>query len=206
VLSAFGAATADVRRERVASVRGLMPVPAEAIVKALEQVEAGVLEDLAADGVAPADRTVAFEADVRFRRQTFEIPVPLRGIDQLVDDFREEYARRYGRGALVLGTPVELVCVRAIGSGRTPKARLGERDDPRPDATGRGPTPVGVRSVRIDRGPDGRVVVDVHDGAALRPGHRIAGPALVDGTDTTVWVPPGAALHVDRHYTFEVTV
>ncbi|HWW45018.1 MAG TPA: hydantoinase/oxoprolinase family protein, partial [Acidimicrobiia bacterium] len=102
VLSAFGAATADVRRERVASVRGLMPVPAEAIVKALEQVEAGVLEDLAADGVAPADRTVAFEADVRFRRQTFEIPVPLRGIDQLVDDFREEYARRYGRGALVL--------------------------------------------------------------------------------------------------------
>jgi len=206
VLSAFGAATADVRRERVASVRGLMPVPTESIVKALEQVEAGVLEDLAADGVAPADRTVAFEADVRFRRQTFEIPVPLRGIDRLVEDFREEYARRYGRGALVLGTPVELVCVRAIGCGRTPKARLGERDDPRPDDTGRGPTPAGVRSVRIDRGPEGRVVVDVHDGAALRPGHRIAGPALVDGTDTTVWVPPGAALHVDRHYTFEVTV
>jgi len=61
------------------------------------------------------------------------------------------------------------------------------------------------RSVRLERGPGGTATVDVHDAVDLRPGDRLAGPALVDGTDTTVWVPPGAALVVDRHATLEVT-
>jgi N-methylhydantoinase A len=207
VLSAFGAATADVRRERVASVVGLMPVADETIDKARRQLEAAVRDDLAADAVAPADRSVAFEADLRFRRQTFELPVPWREDGDLVAAFREEYARRYGRGALVLGTPVELVCLRAIGTGRTAKASLAA---PAPSGAGAGrpagpARPARQRSVRLRRGPGGRETVDVHDAAGLRTGHRIDGPALVDGTDTTVWVPPGAALVVDRHGTLEVT-
>ncbi len=204
VLSAFGAATADVRRERVASVGGLMPVATEAVAKALAEVEAAVREDLAADGVAAAGRSVAFEADLRFRRQTFEIAVPFRGTERLVDDFREEYARRYGRGALVLGTPVELVAVRAIGTGETPKARLEPRDAPPTTVTA--PSGRARRSVRTARGPDGRSDVDVHDGAALAPGVRISGPAVIDGTDTTLWVPAGATLVVDRYSTCEVTL
>jgi N-methylhydantoinase A len=213
VLSAFGAATADVRRERVVSVGGLMPVPTEAIGKALEEAEAAVLEDLAADGVARQDRSVAFEADLRFRRQTFEIAVPLRGTERLVDDFRDEYARRYGRGALVLGTPVELVAVRAIGTGATPKARL-ERNDAiaagskarlGPEAAARTGTS-GRRSVRVARGPGGRTDVDAYASAALAPGRRITGPAVIDGTDTTLWVPPGATLRVDPYSTCEVTL
>jgi N-methylhydantoinase A len=39
----------------------------------------------------------------------------------------------------------------------------------------------------------------VHDGGALTAGHRVTGPALVDGADTTVWVPAGAEAHVDAH-------
>jgi N-methylhydantoinase A len=200
VLSAFGAATADVRRERVASVSGLMPVPADAIAKALAEVEAAVLEDLAADGVAAEDRSLAFEADLRFRRQTFEIAVPFRGAEHLVDDFREEYARRYGRGALVLGTPVELVAVRAIGTGATPKARLVPR------GAGEGSGAARRRSVRVERGPEGRRDVDCFDATALVPGLRITGPALVDGSDTTLWVPPGTTLNVDAYSTCEVTL
>ena len=203
VLSAFGAATADVRRERVASVLGLMPVAAETVDKARRQLQAGVLDDLAADGVAPGDRSVAFEADLRFRRQTFEIAVPWHGDCDLVEGFREEYARHYGRGALVLGTPVELVCLRAVGTGRTAKASLAMPDD---IDTTPGPAPaVGTRAVRVGRGPSATVTVDVYDATGLRRGHRVAGPALVDGTDTTVWVPPGAALLVDRHATLDVT-
>jgi N-methylhydantoinase A len=200
VLSAFGAATADVRRERVASLRGVMPVPVEAFDKARQQVEAAVMEDLAADGVTPADRSVAFEADLRFRRQTFEIPVPWVEGGDLVAAFLEEYARRYGRGALVLGTPIELVCVRAVGTGRTPKAAVAAR----PPGSAR-PSAVATRQVRVDRGPSGVLGVDVYDAAALGPGHRIVGPALVDGSDTTVWVPPGATLLLDRYCTMEVS-
>jgi len=162
-----------------------------------------VVEDLAADGVAPADRSVTFEADLRFRRQTFEIAVPWRGAERLADDFRDEYARRYGRGALVLGTPVELVAVRAIGTGTTPKARLEARGTAGPGPARRDGA---RRSVRVDRGPHGRTDVEVYDGADLVPGFRITGPAVIDGADTTVWVPAGAALHVDPYSTCEVTL
>jgi len=209
VLSAFGAATADVRRERVASVTGLMPVDAGTIAKALADVEAAVREDLEADGVAPEDRTVAFEADLRFRRQTFEIAVAYRGAEHLVEDFRDEYARRYGRGALVLGTPVELVAVRAIGTGATPKARLVSAAGAAPaagTAGSAGSAGAGRRSVRIARGPGGRVELDAYDARALAPGRRVTGPAVIDGTDTTLWVPPGATLEVDPYSTSEVTV
>jgi N-methylhydantoinase A/oxoprolinase/acetone carboxylase beta subunit len=41
----------------------------------------------------------------------------------------------------------------------------------------------------------------VHDGAALRPGHALAGPALVDGSDTTMWIPGGVSAQVDAHGT-----
>jgi N-methylhydantoinase A len=39
--------------------------------------------------------------------------------------------------------------------------------------------------------------VACYDAPALGPGHRIEGPALVDGTDMTVWIPEGAVARVD---------
>ena len=37
-----------------------------------------VLGDLAADGVAESDRSVVFEADLRFKRQIWELSIPSR--------------------------------------------------------------------------------------------------------------------------------
>jgi len=64
----------------------------------------------------------------------------------------------------------------------------------------------GTRPVRLERADSGRRDVPVHDGAALVPGHRIAGPALVDGSDTTVWVPPGSRARVDAVGTLLVEI
>jgi N-methylhydantoinase A len=123
----------------------------------------------------------------------------------LLDDFRQEYAKRYGQGSIVLGAPIELVSLRAIGIGRTTQATLeiGERT-PVPDGTPA--EPATTRPVRLDRGADGSRDVDVHDGAALQPGHTVSGPALIDGSDTTIWVPPGAVGRVDELGTFIMEV
>ena len=43
-------------------------------------------------------------------------------------------------------------------------------------------------------------------GADLRPGHALSGPALIDGSDTTIWIPAGAAATVDAHGTLDVEV
>ena len=54
-----------------------------------------------------------------------------------------------------------------------------------------------TRSVSLERGA-APTPVPVLEKAALRPGHRFNGPALVDAVDTTIWVPAGVTARVDR--------
>jgi N-methylhydantoinase A len=210
VLSAFGAATADVRRERIRAVIEPVPFDATALAKIADELRAEVEADLAADNIATEDRSVSFEADLRFKRQVWELAIPLPAteldgsqLDTLVETFKDEYARRYGRGSIVLGAPIELVNLRAIGSGRTARASFSAGQRPGV-APGTPAEPCGVRSVQVERGAEGRREVPVYDEDVLVPGHRLAGPAIVDGADTTVWVPEQAAVRVSDQGTMVV--
>lgn len=207
VLSAFGAATTDIRRERIRSVLSSFPLDPGQIEETLVELRAAALDDLATDGVAEADRSVLFEADLRFARQISEItrPLPPSGFDKAAQDyllqgFCAEYTRRYGHGALVLGAPVELVAIRAVGIGRTTRARLAPLNT---DSVSPGTAaPVARhRSVRLERGEGGRRAVPVFDGTALRPGHALNGPALIDAPDTTIWVPEAMMASVNAQGT-----
>jgi len=212
VLSAYGAATADVRRERLKAVLGQFPIDPALVQKEAAELRAGVWEDLAADGIPEGDRHVAFEADLRFKRQVWEIPIPLpdgplqsADMHTLVDDFRTEYAQRYGRGSIVLNAPVEFVSLRAIGTGTTLKASI-DAMDLASVARGTASEPVGQRRVWVERGRDGAVDVDVHSGDRLHPGQTVRGPAVIDGTDTTIWVPEMTTLEVSPHGTLVLEV
>jgi N-methylhydantoinase A/oxoprolinase/acetone carboxylase beta subunit len=59
--------------------------------------------------------------------------------------------------------------------------------------------------VRVARGAS-PTEVDVIDARDLERGDVVTGPALVDGSDTTVWVPADAVLEVDEQRTFVVEV
>jgi N-methylhydantoinase A len=119
--------------------------------------------------------------------------------------FMEEYAKRYGQGSIVLRTPVELVGLRAIGIGQTIRASVGTAARAAVEAGTRA-VPVGTRKVRLERGADGLVEVDVYDGSSLSPGHEFTGAALVDSMDTTIWVPDGCRARIDTHGTFIMDV
>jgi len=212
VLSAFGAATTDVRRERIRAVLATMPVDPPLVQKLMDELATELDEDLAADGTAPDQRLVHFEADLRFGKQTFELSIPVgqgrfddAAREDLLEDFRTEYAKRYGKGSIVLGAPIELVSLRGIGIGRTVHASL-DRAAVGTVAAGTAAPTVGTRPVRVGRGEDGITDVAVHAGADLRPGHALSGPALIDGSDTTIWIPAGAAATVDAHGTLDVEV
>jgi N-methylhydantoinase A len=202
VLSAFGAATADVRRERLRSVLATVPVDPTVVEKLAEELVRIVDADLDADGVVPEARHVEFEGDLRFAKQSVELTIPVpsgplpAALEQLVDDFRAEYAKRFGRGSIVLGTPIEMVSLRAVGVGRTTRAALGSGTAVAV-ADGTAAPTAGTRAVRLARGADGVRAVTVFDGDALAPGHALRGPALIDGSDTTVWVPDGTTARVD---------
>ena len=44
-------------------------------------------------------------------------------------------------------------------------------------------------------------LIDVFDGNDLLPGDRVTGPALIDGADTTIWIPSTATAQVDANRT-----
>ena len=122
------------RRERVRTVLAQMPFDVSELEKLGDELARRVDADLAADGVAAADRRVSLEADLRFVRQMWELTIPLpsapideAAVDRLLEGFRQEYALRYGAGSISLGTPVELVAVRAVGIGSTIHGELTPR-------------------------------------------------------------------------------
>ena len=212
VLSGFGAATTDLQRERVRSLAYTLPGDEAVLRRVAAELGAQVESDLAADGVAATDRSVRFEADLRFRRQVWELTVPIdrpamdsATIEALLERFHDEYVRRYGSGSTMLGAPVELVTLRAVGTAPTfsPAVTSGRR---RPVEPGTAAEPVGHRAVRVERGAGGWRDVAVYDGRTLCPGHHLAGPALIDESDTTVWVPPSAAATVSNSGTIAMRV
>jgi N-methylhydantoinase A len=207
VLSAFGAATTHIRRERIRSMITLFPLDPTTVARVTSELAQSVLDDLAADGVREADRSVYFEADLRFEKQISEIAMPLPSgtfdadaETALLGAFRAEYARRYGHGALALGAPIELATIRGVGIGRTTQAVLSPTNV---DVVSEGTAAPVVRrrSVRLERGDAGRKDIDVFDGDRLRPGHTLGGPALIDARDTTIWIPAGATATVNRQGT-----
>ena len=207
VLSAFGAATSDVRRERSKLVGRMIPAEPAALRPTVDDLIEAVRGDLAADGVPAALMSIALGAELRFHRQKFELAMDWPGdIDtdgQLaaMRRFTEEYASRYGRGALVSGAPVEIVAMRAIGTGRTVRARL----DKQPVTASGAPPVAGSR--RIHQGPgDAQIEAAVVRGADVRPGHAITGPSIVDADDTTIWIPPGTTARVDGYGTLDLEI
>ena len=207
VLSALGAATSDVRRERSRLVGRMIPADPDALRPIVDDLIKAVRGDLAADGVPPELMSVGLGAELRFHRQKFELamdwPEDIGEESQLaaMRQFTGEYAARYGRGALVSGAPVEIVAMRAIGTGRTVRARL----DQRPVTASGAPPATGTR--RIHQGPQSAPIeATVVRGADIRPGHTLTGPAIVDAADTTIWIPAGATARVDGFGTLDLEV
>jgi N-methylhydantoinase A len=212
VLSALGAATLEVRRERSRFVGRPIASDIASIRLASKELESAVDQDLANDGVVATSRTITFEWDLRVHQQKSELSVPLRSelndpraIAYALDDFYREYSSRYGTGSLSPTADVELAVIRAIGVGRTSDPLF----EPRAAEIANPGSPVaklGRRSLQLDRmGKSQAVEFILSDD--LRVGHAITGPMLIDSGDTTIWIPPGAigVMDANRSIVIEVT-
>jgi N-methylhydantoinase A len=115
------------------------------------------------------------------------------GIGQAFD---QRYAELFGEGTGFAAAGVQAITFRARATGilpfspGLPKLADAESHDPA-DAL------VERRRVCLDA-RTGFVDTPIYDYQALRAGHRIAGPAVVEVPTTTVVVPPGARGTVDH--------
>jgi N-methylhydantoinase A len=197
--SAFGMATADVVQDASAAV--LAPVDnalARRVRREAGRLEKRLVRSLAAEGID--DPRITVTLDLRYRGQSFEVPVELDAdldLEAARERFHEAHERLYR--ARHDDRTVEAVAlhVRAAGSvpvpeerprrsaGRDPKRALDEECD-----------------VLFTEGP---MRTAFYSRDRLRAGHRIAGPAVVTETTGTTVVPPGHSARVDRYLNLLLT-
>jgi N-methylhydantoinase A len=192
--SALGLVASDIRREYSRTLYAdLGTVEPERIAAALDLMacEAEVMLDAAR--VPPERRTLRYQADLRYRRQAYELTVPLEDgpitrakLAALAASFHDRHRRTYGHANP--NESVQLVNLRLTASGRSPELILRQHG-----GAGR---PVRERSAWF--AATGFVACSVHWRDGLVPGTLLTGPAIVEALDTTVVIPPAWTARVDE--------
>lgn len=166
------------------------------------------VDDMKAEGFGEADIEVIRSADCRFMGQSFELtmPLPNRSLRRddgpaLVEQFLNLYERTYGEGTAWKGVPIMSLNYTVTVVGRLERPRIGG-NPPAPASAGqmlRGTRPVYVPGLAEWRD------LPVYDDGTFTPGSEIAGPAVVDAYDTTVYVPPGSTVARDGFMNYVMT-
>ena len=204
VFSAFGMLTTDMLFHAEITLQLRTPVTHEHCVRierVYQQLEVQVCERFRRSNVDVSQIALNRTVDMRFAMQVHElsVPGPVRqmdeaGVETLIIAFKEKYEFTYGKNTAFSGTNVELTTFRVVG--RVPVSRftsLGENVR----ATGRPPC-YGQRPAYF-QSEKRFVLTDRFHGEALRPGHVIEGPAIIDRMGDTIVIPPQVTGSVDRH-------
>jgi len=158
--------------------------------------------ELRREGVAPDAIRHEVALDLRYVKQYHEVTLPVApaaieagDVAAITAAFHAEHDRLYGYELSKEGTDLELINVRVRPVGRAEKPRLPELESggTDPDSARKG-----VRRAYL---PERMTFADVpvYDGHRLRAGNVVEGPALVERTDTTIFVTSGFVAGIDVH-------
>jgi N-methylhydantoinase A len=195
VLAAFGLLAAAIEHHHARTLQARTDVAdLDAVNRCLGELDAAGRGRMLEEGV-PADQVrVAYAADMRYVGQAYElevsivVPVTPARVPEIVAAFHAVHERVYGYART--RQPVEFVNFRAVhtyplprpvvtraarATGSLADARLGER-----------------------RAYFGAFVpTAIYERSRLPLGARLAGPAIVEQSDTTTVIPPGVTALVD---------
>ena len=192
--SALGLVATDLKRDYArtlyADLGQVDPARVEDAFAAMQAAGTAMLE---AAGVPPARRALPRLADVRYRRQAYELTLPVEDgpvtralLDRLTASFHDKHAQTYGHANR--NEAVQLVNLRLTAIGKLPDLKLAQPSDP---AT------ANRRQRDVWFAATGSVSADVHWRNGLLPETAIAGPAIIEALDSTTVVPPGWVAAVD---------
>jgi N-methylhydantoinase A len=193
--SALGLVACDVKRDYSRTLYAdLATADAQRIAAALEAMSAEGDAMLAAAQVPSERRTFLRTADVRYRRQAYELTVPLAdgpvtrdSLEALAAAFHDKHRQTYGHANP--GEPVQLVNLRLTALGRSPELALMQQ-------TGSGARPARTRPVWF--AATGLAPCPVHWRNGLEPGAVLPGPVIIEAVDATTVVPPGWTARIDE--------
>jgi N-methylhydantoinase A len=187
----------DVVKSRIVRLSEISREELLAEAKALAERGRGILRE---ENV-PEDRIrVVVSSEMRYVRQYHEFGLPLFPLEDLEQRFHAEHHRLYGYSLAEERTPLELINLRAraIGTTDKPEPRPEEPDGPDPLHALKNDRPVWVPE------EGGFRPVPVFDGHRLRSGNQVAGPAVVEQRNTTLFVDAAFDMVVDPVGSFVV--
>jgi N-methylhydantoinase A len=194
-LSALGMLAADVVKDYVQTVMRLQTISfaeLEALIRPL--AERG-RQEIMAEGVLEPDIQLEPMLDMRYRGQSYELPVPLTR--QFVEAFHAVHAQAYGHSEPK--AQVEIVNLRLRATGRLSRPILVKGETTAEAA----PVPFDERPVVLSSGV---ARLPFYQGVQLQPGHQFEGPAIITQPDTTVFLGPGDRLAVDTYRNLMIEV
>ena len=204
VLCALGDATTRMRTETARSLsKRLSETSLGEVQRLLAEMEAQVRAELAADGVSATDVEPAFEIDVRYSGQAFEVPMTVTaadlisgGLAALTQRFDDEHRRLF---TFNMDTEHELVNLRATAMGgvvELPSQELAKGDGD--------PSQAKVRDHTLWMDGAAQPAV-IYDRARLEAGDVIPGPAIVVEMDSTTLIETRHQGLVDVHGNILIT-
>lgn len=185
--SALGLVATDLRRDFArtlyAPLDSVDPARIDAVLAAME---AEGLAMLRAAAVPPERQEMQRQADCRYRRQAYELTVPMADgpvtaatLAALAAAFHAKHEQTYGHSNP--REPVQLVNLRLTALGRLPPLALAQPSWP--EAARRSSRPVWFAGAALP--------CPVLWREGLMPGEAIPGPAVIEALDSTTVVPPG---------------
>ena len=191
--SALGLVATDLKRDYsrtfYADLGAVEPERIAAAFDAMAQEGAAMLE---AAKVPGERRGLLRSADVRYRRQAYELtlpfpdgPVSRASLDALAAAFHDKHRQTYGHANP--NEPVQLVNLRLTALGRLPRLDLRQY--------GMASRP--VRQRRVWFAETGFVDCPVHWRDGLGSSASLAGPAIIEAVDSTTVVPPAWTAAID---------
>jgi len=201
VHSALGLLMSDVKHDYVRSkLVGLDDLDLTEINHMFHQLIERAKADLESEGFTDEEIKIEPYLDLRYAGQGYELTVPcsmppLTKHDLLMMRQRFDTMHEQNSGHKAESEPVELVSLRLISLGLVPQAKLSPGK-----VTGRKieDARLGERKVYFGK-EHGVLATQVYNRDLFEPGHKIAGPAIVEQLDTTTVIQPEQEATVDSY-------
>ncbi|MHC4135592.1 MAG: hydantoinase/oxoprolinase family protein [Planctomycetota bacterium] len=163
---------------------------------------------LGREGVAGKHITHQVALDLRYLKQYHEVTLPVprdavasADVGRIAGAFHGQHNVLYGYDLEAEGTDLELINVRVRSVGAVQKPSF-----PELDRNGRDPAGARKGRRRAYLPEEQRFEeIEVYDGHRLLAGNEIAGPALVERTDTTIFISGGYTARIDGHGSCRLT-
>jgi 5-oxoprolinase (ATP-hydrolysing) len=192
VLSAYGMGLADVRTLKARAVETRLSTEGLAsCLPAFEELECAARGEVEAQGIVRSRVAIVRTLHLKYEGTDTTLVIPLpnantapaRAVDGLVAEFERRYRTHYGFLMPDRALAIEAIAVEAIGASEAGEERL-------PEFTARADALQPAKTSRVFTGGAWHDA-PLYAREALRPGDRIAGPAVVAEQNATTVVEPG---------------